>query len=263
MTDSGNKPGHFNIREPNAAVLWQVWKEELEFYTDALGVEEGDNRRRIAMLMSLAGPETRQVYAQLEFASAAEAKQYKKVIEKLEEYVRPRRSLIYDKRLFITRVQEEGESFDTFVTAVRTLAALCELGETKDAWIATVLVVGLRDRNLKEKLLKELNLTVAKVIEWGRVAEVAAIQMKTLHPMDNAVVAKVDAKARGNWRASGAQRQDGGRGRASSSRGVAQDQDYDCRDAGRSISLANAQHTIFNADAARNMVTTQSYARPG
>ena len=88
MADSGNKPGHFNIREPNAESPWQLWRAELEFYIDALGVDVGDNRSRIAMLMSLVGPETREVYNQFEFANPDDAKcdrQVRGVLQAQEE----------------------------------------------------------------------------------------------------------------------------------------------------------------------------------
>ena len=43
MAESGNKPGYFPIMEQNAATMWTMWHEELEFYMDAIGVKEDED----------------------------------------------------------------------------------------------------------------------------------------------------------------------------------------------------------------------------
>ena len=80
MADSGagNKPGFLNIQENNVGAVWKLWKEELEFYMLAIGVKNDEDERRIAMLLSLAGPDSRQVFTQFEFDDAAHKVIYKK-----------------------------------------------------------------------------------------------------------------------------------------------------------------------------------------
>ena len=194
MADSGagNKPGFLNIQENNVGAIWKLWKEELEFYMLALGVKQDEDERRIAMLLSLAGPDSRQVFTQFEFDEAAHKVIYKKVVEKFEQYCAPRVNLIYEIQMFITRKQQEGERFDSFVMAVKTLASTCELGALKDTMIASVIIAGVRDRSLKEKMIREVGVNLKKVIQMGRLRETTSFQMKIMHPEDGVVIAKVD-----------------------------------------------------------------------
>ena len=48
------------------------------------------------------------------------------------------------------RVQETGESFDLFLTALRSLAKTCNFGSMQDPMIRDRVVVGVRDTALKK-----------------------------------------------------------------------------------------------------------------
>ena len=54
---------------------------------DAIGIGENDHRRRIACLMSLSGPECREVHGHFEFATEAAKKNYAEVIKKSSQSI--------------------------------------------------------------------------------------------------------------------------------------------------------------------------------
>ena len=155
--------------EQNAASMWTMWHEELEFYMDAIGVREDDDKHKIAMLLSLAGSESRVVFSQFVFDNVENRKKYEEVVKRFKGHCAPKINLEYERHLFITRLQ--NERFNAYVAGVRQLAVLCALGDTRYSFVATVIMVGMSDRCLKEKLLRSTGHTLDKIITGGRMAK--------------------------------------------------------------------------------------------
>ncbi|KAH6943013.1 hypothetical protein HPB50_013968 [Hyalomma asiaticum] len=60
--------------------------------------------------------------------------------------------------------QKENQAFDEFVTELRRQAEKCDFGERKDRLIGDRIVVGIRDGALRERLFRERDLTLDKII---------------------------------------------------------------------------------------------------
>ena len=78
------------------------------------------------------------------------------------------------------RVQEEGESVDSFITDLYTLAEFCVFGDLHDELIRGRIVVGIRDKNLSERLQLESELTLSKAINAVRQKEVVKKQQNLM-----------------------------------------------------------------------------------
>lgn len=77
----------------------------------------------------------------------------------LENYFKPKRSVVYERYIFNSFEQNSGGSVDTLVTRVRKNASSCEFGLLNNELIRDRLVVGLLDRGKRRKLLREESLT--------------------------------------------------------------------------------------------------------
>ena len=66
------------------------------------------------------------------------------------------------------RVQHEGESVDSFITDLYTLAEFYAFGELHDELIRDRIDVGILDKNLSERLQLESDLTLSKAINTVR-----------------------------------------------------------------------------------------------
>jgi len=84
--------------------------------------------------------------------SATQLKQYHTVKTKFDEHFVVRRNIIFERAKFNQRCQEEGETVDTFITALHLLAEHCNFGTLTDEMIRDRIVVGLLDAKLSEKL---------------------------------------------------------------------------------------------------------------
>jgi hypothetical protein len=118
---------------------------------------------------------------------------YNSVKEAFQNHFIKKRNPIYERAKFNQRKQEEGESVDTFITALHTLAKHCEYGALQDQMIRDRLVVGLRDSVLSEKLQMEPDLSLEKAVSYARQREAVKKQQSVVrgetHPNVDVVCA--------------------------------------------------------------------------
>ena len=88
--------------------------------------------------------------------------------------------MIYERARFNQRKQLEGESVDTFITALHSLAEHCMYGELRDEMIRDRIVVGLLDTALSEKLQLDPELTLEKAMTTARRREMVRKQQTVL-----------------------------------------------------------------------------------
>ena len=79
----------------------------------------------------------------------------------------PRENAIMERHKFSTRIQKEGESFQSFVAGLRILANTCEYGILKDELICDKIICGVSSGHVWKQLLKERDLTLDRAIDIG------------------------------------------------------------------------------------------------
>ena len=82
------------------------------------------------------------------------------------------------KRYFCRITIQEDRSFDIFVTDLRRKAEYSDFGAIKDSLIRDQIVVGINDSKLRERLLRETDLTLEKAIKLCRITEQSQEQLK-------------------------------------------------------------------------------------
>ena len=63
---------------------------------------------------------------------------------------------------------------------LKTRAVACEFGEQRNLSIRDKMVFGIRDERVKERLLREPNLSLEKVLDLCRAAEATKQQVQTM-----------------------------------------------------------------------------------
>ena len=80
--------------------------------------------------------------------------------QKFYNYFNPRKNTVYERYKFWESKQKEGETVDQFITDLKTRAKSCEFGEQTESMIRDRLVLGVSDIRLKERLLREGDLSL-------------------------------------------------------------------------------------------------------
>ena len=86
------------------------------------------------------------------------------------DYCNLRKNIRYERHKFSTR---NGESVDRYVTELQTLAATCEFGDLKDSLIRDRIVCGINSQAMKERLLREPDLSLSKATDMCRASEIS------------------------------------------------------------------------------------------
>ena len=76
-------------------------------------------------------------------------------VNKFIDYCMPKKNLVYERFVFNTCNQNQGQTIDSYVTELRTKAQSCEYDELKDLLIRDRIVVGTNSTQLQEKMLQD------------------------------------------------------------------------------------------------------------
>ena len=83
-------PAILNLREGNLAEHFRKWKRQMEIYVEASGAMKKPKKAQTAIILHCAGPQTIEVFDQLQFERLEDRDGPTTIFEKLEEYCNPR-----------------------------------------------------------------------------------------------------------------------------------------------------------------------------
>ena len=146
----------------NVAENWQRFKSEFDIFLVAAGLDETSDLRQAMCFLNAVGPAALEVYRTFEWENAGDAKKLVKIQGKFEEYCNPQKNETFERHVFKSRTQGSTETVDQFVTDLRVKAASCNYGTLTDSMIRDQLVSGIRSNQVRERLLREPELSLAK-----------------------------------------------------------------------------------------------------
>ena len=80
----------------------------------------------------------------------------------------------------MTARQIEGEKFDEFYTRLRRLSEDCDFGLLRDSLIKDMIIIGLSDKKLQERLLRDCEIDLSKVLRNCRASEASKLETKSI-----------------------------------------------------------------------------------
>lgn len=173
-------PGHLEV-QGNICENWRKFKQQWSVFFVA---SEYSRKRPIvqcSLFLHTIGQDALEIYNTFTFEEENDRNVLEMIIEKFENYCRPLKNLTFDRHKFFSRDQKDQESFEDYVRNLKILANACEFGDLKDSLIRDRIVCGIEDTNLKEKLLRIRDLTLANTEEICKASEMTKTQMKSFH----------------------------------------------------------------------------------
>ena len=135
---------------------------------------------QVSTLLNVAETEAQKIYDAFVFTAGDEGPAVGDVLNKFEDYCNPRKKEVFKRHQFWSRDQHEYETVDQWLTELRTKAATRGFGDQKDELICDNIVFGVRDSRVKERLLREANLTLQSALDICRAAETSTYQVKMM-----------------------------------------------------------------------------------
>ena len=149
-------PAAFDFKNPDD---WLRWKRRFEQYRIASGLSKEDTEKQVSTLLYCLGEESEAVLSSTNVTDD-ERKVYATVVEKLDDFFKVRKNVIYERARFNRRNQRQGETAEQYIMALYELVENCEYGTMKDEMIRDRLVVGIQDDALSQKLQMDSSLTL-------------------------------------------------------------------------------------------------------
>ena len=163
---------------------WKRFQQKLELYLVAIQKDSAGHKTRVAILLTVAGTEALELYNTFTFVEADKNEhgvvKFESVIQKFADHCDPKKNETYERYVFRSRVQKELEPIATFITDLKVKARTCSFEDKKDGIIRDQIIIGVLDTKLKERLLREKDLTLAKTEELCRASEAAHDQMERI-----------------------------------------------------------------------------------
>lgn len=190
-----NKPGVL-IMEGNLHENFKIFKQQIQIFFKATKTDEESNGVQVARLLNLMGTDALKVYNTLE----VKTKTVETILNALEKFCSPVKNEVMAHFKFFTRLQHENEQFDKFYSELKMLVKGCDFGICEDKLLRTQIVLGVKNRDLQSKLLRE-DLSLEKVIMYCKSIEQAELNTKLVQERqksDDIVDVDVIANKNGN-----------------------------------------------------------------
>ncbi len=156
------------------------WIRRFEKFCIATALDEKVEEYQVNSLLYAMGDAADYVVAVLPLTEA-DKKKYEAVKAAFEQHCIGKHNVIFERAQFNSRCQQDGESAETYITAVHKLAENCGFGMLKEELIRDRIIVGIKDKKLSEQLQMDSELSFAKAIQKVRQSKTVRKQQTTLH----------------------------------------------------------------------------------
>lgn len=182
--DDSSNPTHtrnrrYGVRNPqlfcvgaNVTENWKLFKQRWDMYALLSKLQAEDTRIQVATLLQYLGDDALKVYNGFQFDTSESERTVKEIIDKFDQFAIGEINVTYERFMFNTRNQQEGETFDKFYSELQTLVKTCDYCNTcRSSLLKDRIVIGINDSSVRTDLLKIRNLTLDKCIDTCRAAE--------------------------------------------------------------------------------------------
>ena len=163
-----------NLREN-----YRRWSQRFTLYMKATEKDKKPQALQAATFLHLIGEEGLEVYNTFNL-SAEETDNVDILMTKFREYCDPRKNIVYERHMFFNRSQQPGEKVDNFITDLKRLSSSCEFGELRDSLIRDRIVGGIMSQPLKQRMLRDNDLTLDKAVSMAHAEEQTMVQLQAM-----------------------------------------------------------------------------------
>ncbi|XP_026726899.1 uncharacterized protein LOC113493227 isoform X2 [Trichoplusia ni] len=165
-----------NVTSGNLSKEWEKWKKAFKIYYEACELHSKENIVQINILLHIIGEKCREVYEQF----TGEYKTIEDLLKAFDAFFLPRKNITIERHSFFTRDQRDLESIEQYVFELNKIAAKCEFKDLCSELVRDKMICGIKDGGLRERLLREPDLSLSKAIDICRLAEISRAQAKNI-----------------------------------------------------------------------------------
>ena len=183
MPVSGIKPPNPLVFDNNITANWKLFKQKWSNYSVITNLNKQNNEYQVALLLHTIGDEALKIYNSFNFKTPDSNRTVAEIIKKFDDFAIGEINETYERFVFNSRNQQDNENFDTFLSAINNLSKTCNFcDDCKNSRIRDRVVLGIKNKNTQNDLLKISKLTLEECVNICRAAEHASVQGKVLQP---------------------------------------------------------------------------------
>ena len=163
----------------DVAENWRRWKQRWNLYSTASGASEKPESTQCAIFLHMIGEDALSVYDTFQIPTD-EIDKVLPLIQRFDEHFAPQKNVTYQRYLFNTCTQD-GRPFNEFLVDLKNKARTCEFGILENSLIRDRIICGLDDKTIRERLLRDNTLTLAKTMQHVRASETSKQHVNDLN----------------------------------------------------------------------------------
>ena len=197
---SGIRPPQALGVDGNISEKWKLFKQKWKNYSVITNLRAQSREYQVSLLLHTLGDEALKVYNGFQFATNEDVRTCDEIITKFDSFAIGETNECYERYVFNNRDQKEGESFESFLSTIRSLVKTCNYcANCVNSIIRHRILVGIHDKDTQTTLLRERNLTLDNCIDICKAAENVkqhgqAFRHETVHKVKQHYVNKNPAK---------------------------------------------------------------------
>ena len=166
-------PTGINLSGKDKAVNWKIYKQQCENYSIVAQLDRQSEDYRVASFLYSIGQEAVKTYNSFGM-SEENRRKLAEIIKEFYNYAVGETNETYERYIFNSREQTEGERIDRYLAELRTLAQSCNFCTCpQDSLMRDRIVLGIRDGETRKRLLRQNKLTLTKCSDIVKSDEVS------------------------------------------------------------------------------------------
>lgn len=226
----GQNSGSNFIRPPKPLVVsgdiataWKLWLQQYEYFEAATQMETKPAKVQVGTFMASIGVEAVVVFNTFQLTEV-ETADIAVIKDRFKGYFTPKSNTTYERYTFNKMMQVEGESFDEFLTKLKSQSGKCQFANLHDSLLTDKIIIGLRNDKVRERLLSEDEITLDRTISICRASELTSKQLKVLRNNEGTEVNAIQKYKKNSGKSSSGK---------SSSTTATTDETYECSRCGK------------------------------
>ena len=178
---SGIKPPPPLSFEGNISENWRYFKQKWGHYVILTKLSQQSREYQVALLLHTLGDEALRVYNGFQFTTPEEDRTIAEITAQFDTFAVGEVNETYERFIFNKRDQKDGESFESFLAAIRNLVRTCNYCDNcVNSIVRDRIVLGIQAPDTQQSLLREIKLDLDKCVSICKASENATEQSKLL-----------------------------------------------------------------------------------
>lgn len=156
---------------------WNKWETNFMLFMEASAKIEETEARKVAICLNLLGERGQEIFGT--FKKDRNKIKLTELLQLFKNYCEPKKNVIYERFKFYSCIQKKNQAVEEYITELKVLSSTCEFAE-EEKMVRDRLVMGTANEMLKERLLREADLTLSKAEEITRIMEASKEQMEAM-----------------------------------------------------------------------------------